>query len=54
MQIQVKQIDFSGQNIYCGLDVHKRQVTVTVKVEGVAVWHYQNVYTTKCYSIITN
>ena len=33
MQTQVKQLDFSGQNIYCGLDVHKRQVTVTVMVE---------------------
>ena len=29
MQVQVKQLYFSGQNIYCGLD-HKHQVTVVV------------------------
>ena len=30
MQGQVRQLDFSGQNIYVGMDVHKRQITATV------------------------
>lgn len=30
MKTQVKQFDFDGQNIYVGLDVHLRQLTVTV------------------------
>ena len=30
MQRQVKQLDFSGQNIYVGLDTHKKQITVTI------------------------
>lgn len=29
MQTQVKQLDFSGQNIYIGLDVHHKQLTAT-------------------------
>jgi transposase len=38
MQQQVKQLDFSGQNIYLGLDTHKRQITVTVLGENL---HYK-------------
>ena len=30
MQQQVKELDFSGQNIYVGMDVHKKQITVTI------------------------
>jgi transposase len=30
MQKQVKELDFSGQNIYVGLDTHKKQLTVTI------------------------
>ena len=30
MQRQVKQLDFSGQNIYVGLDTHRKQITVTI------------------------
>jgi transposase len=30
MKHQVKQLDFSGQNIYVGLDTHKKQITVTI------------------------
>jgi transposase len=30
MQRQVKQLDFSGQNIYVGLDTHRKQITATV------------------------
>lgn len=30
MQQQVKQLDFSGQNIYAGIDTHKKQMTVTI------------------------
>ena len=30
MQQQVKQLDFSGQNIYAGIDAHKKQMTVTI------------------------
>lgn len=30
MQRQVKELDFSGQNIYVGLDTHAKQITVTV------------------------
>jgi transposase len=34
MQTQVKQkLDFSGQNIYIGLDTHKKQITVTIMGE---------------------
>jgi len=29
MQNPVKQLDFSGQTIYIGIDVHKRQFVVT-------------------------
>lgn len=35
MQKQVsKKLDFSGQNIYVGLDTHKKQITVTVMGEN--------------------
>ena len=30
MQTQVKELDFCGQNIYVGLDTHKKQFTVTI------------------------
>jgi transposase len=30
MQTQVKQLDFSGQDIYVGLDTHKKQITTTI------------------------
>lgn len=33
MQRQVKQLDFSGQNIYVGLDTHKNQITTTILSE---------------------
>jgi transposase len=31
MQTQRKQLDFSGQNFYCGIDTHKRNWTVTIQ-----------------------
>jgi len=34
MQRQVKELDFSGQNIYVGLDTHRKQITVTVLGEN--------------------
>ena len=36
MQRQVKQLDFSGQNIYVGLDTHKKQITVTILGENIS------------------
>jgi transposase len=33
MQTQSKQIDFSGQNFYCGLDTHKKSWTVTIDTD---------------------
>lgn len=34
MREQVKKLDFGGQNIYVGLDTHKKQITVTVLGEN--------------------
>ena len=33
MQKQINKLDFSGQNIYSGIDTHKNQWTITVMVE---------------------
>jgi len=33
MKAQVKKIDFSNQNIYCGVDVHKKRWQVTMCTE---------------------
>lgn len=33
MQTQSKQIDFSGHNFYCGIDVHKKSWTVTIQTD---------------------
>lgn len=33
MQTQSKQIDFSGHNFYCGIDVHKKNWTVTIQTD---------------------
>jgi len=33
MQTQRKQLDFSGQNFYCGIDTHKRNWTVTIQTD---------------------
>ena len=35
MKAQVKQIDFTGQNIYAGFDVHKKSWKVTIMAEDV-------------------
>ena len=35
MKTQVKQIDFTGQNIYAGFDVHKKSWKVTIMAEDV-------------------
>lgn len=37
MQTQSKQIDFSGQNFYCGLDTHKKSWTVTIQTEDLVL-----------------
>jgi transposase len=34
MSIQVKQLDFCGQNIYVGIDVHKKHFTVSIQVDS--------------------
>ena len=34
MRKQVNKLDFSGQNIYVGLDTHKKQITVTIMGEN--------------------
>ena len=36
MQRQVRQLDFSGQNIYVGLDTHRKQITVTILGENIS------------------
>jgi transposase len=33
MQTQSKQLDFSGHNFYCGIDVHKKCWTVTIQTD---------------------
>ena len=33
MQTQSKQIDFNGQNFYCGIDTHKKNWTVTIQTD---------------------
>jgi transposase len=33
MQTQIKQLDFSGQNFYCGFDTHKKNWTVTIETD---------------------
>ena len=35
MQKQINKLNYSGQNIYSGIDTHKRQWTVTVMVENI-------------------
>ncbi len=35
MKTQSKQIDFSGQNFYCGLDTHKKSWAVTIETEDI-------------------
>jgi len=37
MQAQSKQIDFSGQNFYCGLDTHKKNWAVTIETDNLAL-----------------
>jgi transposase len=37
MQTQSKQLDFSGQNFYCGIDVHKKNWAVTVETEDIVL-----------------
>lgn len=37
MQTQSKQIDFSGQNFYCGLDTHKKSWTVTIETDEITL-----------------
>lgn len=36
MPTQFKQLDFSGQNLYIGLDTHRKQITVTILGEYVS------------------
>ena len=33
MQTQSKQLDFSGQNFYCGIDTHQKTWTVTIQTD---------------------
>lgn len=37
MQTQSKQFDFSGQNFYCGFDTHKKNWTVTIETDNLAL-----------------
>jgi transposase len=37
MQTQSKQLDFSGQNFYCGIDVHKKTWAVTIETEDIVL-----------------
>jgi transposase len=37
MQTQSKQVDFSGQNFYCGIDVHKKTWAVTIETEDIVL-----------------
>ena len=35
MQTQVTKLDFTGQNIYSGIDAHLKRWSVTIMVEGI-------------------
>jgi transposase len=37
MNTQSKQIDFNGQNFYCGIDTHKKNWTVTIETDEIAL-----------------
>ena len=37
MQTQSKQIDFSGQNFYCGIDTHKKNWAVTIDTDDIVL-----------------
>ena len=37
MQTQSKQIDFNGQNFYCGIDTHKKNWAVTIQTDSLVL-----------------
>lgn len=37
MQTQSKQIDFNGQNFYCGIDTHQKSWTVTIQTDSLVL-----------------
>ena len=37
MQAQRKQLDFKGQNFYCGIDTHKKNWTVTIQTDELSL-----------------
>ena len=37
MQAQVTKLDFTGQNFYCGIDMHKKSWAITIETEDVAM-----------------
>ena len=36
-QAQVSEVDFNGQNFYCGIDVHKKSWTVTIETDDITL-----------------
>lgn len=37
MQLQSKEVDFNGQNFYCGIDVHKKSWAVTIETKDIVL-----------------
>ncbi len=37
MQTQSKQIEFNGQNFYCGIDIHQKSWTVTIQTDSLVL-----------------
>jgi transposase len=37
MQTQSNELDFSGQNFYCGIDIHKKSWAVTIETEEISL-----------------
>lgn len=37
MQTQSKKLDFTGQNFFCGIDMHRKSWAITIETEGVSM-----------------
>ena len=37
MQTQSNELDFSGQNFYCGIDIHKKTWAVTIETDDISL-----------------
>jgi len=37
MQTQINELDFNGQNFYCGIDIHKKTWSVTIETDDISL-----------------